>query len=159
MSGKITEVRDSLVLSPKYARQVILLLLDLALIPCAMCLAVIARVGMLDIPEITNASIAAMALTTALSLGVFMFFGLYRAVVRFMGGQAIVAVIKAVTISAALFSLAAFLTQSWMPRSLPFIYWLIAIALIGGSRLIIRAVYQRSSRCLLYTSPSPRDSR
>ena len=131
---------------PNNTRQALLLLLDLILIPTAMYLALVARVGLEVVPPPTLTAMIVVATTTAVTVMTFLSLGLYRAVVRFMGNQAIVAVVKGVTVSAAIFALAAFLTHTWMPRSLPFIYWLIAIALLGGTRLIVRAYYQHNVR-------------
>src|SRR5690606_28944070 len=39
-----------------------------------------------------------------------------------------------------------FLVRSEVPRSLPLIYWSIALLLIGGSRLMVRAGYQNLFR-------------
>ena len=131
---------------PHNTRQSMLLALDLLLLPTAMYLALVARVGINEVPELTVGATVLVAVTTLATAVTFLLLGLYRAVVRFMGNQAIVAVVKGVTVSATIFALAAFLTQTWMPRSLPFIYWLVAIALIGGTRLVVRAYYQRTVR-------------
>jgi len=69
--------------------------------------------------------------------------GLYRSIIRYMGQQAIFAVLQGVTISALLVAIVAFLTGGFMPRSVPIIYWCFAYVFIGGSRLVIRAYYQK----------------
>lgn len=137
---------DKLIVLPRSTRTSLLIFLDIILIPLAIFVALVARLGAADLPAFTPPAIVTVALTTAFTLLTFISLGLYRAVVRFMGNQAIVAVIKGVTISTVIFAVVAFLTQAGIPRSLPFIYWLIGIALIGGSRLVVRAYYQRAVR-------------
>jgi FlaA1/EpsC-like NDP-sugar epimerase len=73
---------------------------------------------------------------------VFMRLGLYRAVVRFMGTQAILAVVKGVMLLALLlWAAATVLNLSPFPRSVPVIFALVALVYVGGSRLLIRHYY------------------
>lgn len=73
---------------------------------------------------------------------VFMRLGLYRAVVRFMGAQALWAVTKGVLLLAiALWFLAAVLDVQPFPRSVPIIFALSALVYVGGSRLLVRYYY------------------
>ncbi len=73
---------------------------------------------------------------------VFMRLGLYRAVVRFMGAQAIWAVVKGVMLLALFLWAAATLFQiSFFPRSVPISFALAALVYVGGSRLLIRHYY------------------
>ncbi|WP_261842344.1 polysaccharide biosynthesis protein [Aliamphritea ceti] len=72
----------------------------------------------------------------------FMKLGLYRAVVRFMGAQAIFAVTKGVAILAILLWAASeLLTIQAFPRSVPVIFALVALVYVGGSRLLVRSYY------------------
>ena len=50
-------------------------------------------------------------------------------------------IIQGVTVSAVMLAIAAFLFRSNIPRSTPVIYWAIALIMIGGSRLLVRAFY------------------
>ncbi|ODS23395.1 capsular biosynthesis protein [Candidatus Endobugula sertula] len=73
---------------------------------------------------------------------IFMRLGLYRAVVRFIGVQAIWAVTKGVMLLALLlWSLATIFQLSPYPRSAPIIFALAALVYVGGSRLLIRHYY------------------
>ncbi|MFY0678028.1 MAG: polysaccharide biosynthesis protein [Neptuniibacter sp.] len=75
-------------------------------------------------------------------LMIFMRLGLYRAIVRFMGAQAILAVCKGVVALAVLLWLAAeWLQVSPFPRSVPIIFALAALVYVGGSRLLVRSYY------------------
>ncbi len=136
-----SDIFDRLSDHSRHTKQLVLLITDMIFVPAAMWLALALRLGQSDI-QFTEKEIIACAITIVISAFTFLRLGLYRAVIRFMGHQAVVAIAKGVTVSALVLTLAMVLTQSWMPRSLPFLYWLIAFVLIGGSRLIIRAYYQ-----------------
>ncbi len=78
------------------------------------------------------------------AVGVFIFIrlGLYRAVVRFMGAQAIWAVVKGVMLLAVfLWAMAFVFNIDPFPRSVPINFALAALVYVGGSRLIIRHYY------------------
>ena len=69
--------------------------------------------------------------------------GLYRAMIRFMGTEAIIAVLKGISISALIVGCLVFLTRAeGVPRSIPFIYWGIALFFVGGSRFAVWLHYQ-----------------
>ena len=125
---------------PRHWKQAVLLAIDLCFIPLAIWLAVVARWGGL-VYEFTVVDLLAMMLTMVFSAAFFLRVGLYRAIIRFMGQQAIITIIQAVTVSAVLLALAAFLTGSGVPRSTPLIYWATALILIGGFRLLLRSFY------------------
>ena len=73
---------------------------------------------------------------------IFMRLGLYRAVVRFMGAQAIWAVVKGVSLLATLLSAIAFVfSVDPFPRSVPINFALAALVYVGGSRLLVRHYY------------------
>ncbi|TRX57164.1 polysaccharide biosynthesis protein [Thalassomonas sp. M1454] len=65
--------------------------------------------------------------------------GLYRAVIRFLGSMAIVAVTVSVFISASALAIGSMFIDVQMPRSIPIIYSAFLIILIGGSRLVMRS--------------------
>ncbi|HBM84714.1 MAG TPA: nucleoside-diphosphate sugar epimerase, partial [Halieaceae bacterium] len=62
--------------------------------------------------------------------------------------QAIWAVITAVTYSTLILAASVFVAQAEVPRTMPFFYWGIALLLIGGTRLTVRAYYQAKLRSL-----------
>ena len=73
---------------------------------------------------------------------IFMRLGLYRAVVRYMGAQAILSVTKGVVLLAALLWGAAILLDIQpFPRSVPINFALAALVYVGGSRLLVRNYY------------------
>ena len=78
------------------------------------------------------------------TIPVFILTGMYRAVVRYFGARALLTVFQAVFISAALLALIILFqgkTPAWVvPRSLPVLYGVFALVLIGGVRVVMRVV-------------------
>jgi FlaA1/EpsC-like NDP-sugar epimerase len=85
-------------------------------------------------------------LTLIASAVIFLRMGLYRAIIRFMGQQAIWTIIQAVSYSTLALGAAIFFTRADVPRSMPFVFWAVAMSTIGGARLIVRASYQARLR-------------
>lgn len=87
-------------------------------------------------------SLLLFLLTPILGALIFMKLGLYRAVVRFMGAQAIFSVCKGVVALAILLWAGAVILQiDPFPRSVPIIFALVALVYVGGSRLFVRNYY------------------
>lgn len=78
-------------------------------------------------------------------VGVFVFarLGLYRAVVRFMGNQALMAVVKGVLLLALFMIIGMYLYGlQGFPRSVPINFALVALIYVGGTRVLFRSYYQ-----------------
>lgn len=130
---------------PRRTKQAILMAFDLCTIPLAVWLAVALRWGGI-VFEFTAREAAAILITVAASAFIFTRTGLYRAMVRYMGQQAIMTVVKDVAWSSVILAVALFVLRSEVPRSTPLIYWAIALFFIGGGRLLVRASYQNMRR-------------
>ena len=133
---------DKAYLLPRRIKQVFFAAVDIICIPAAVWLALILRYGEQDFSLITQDYIAVLV-CVIFSMGIFATMGLYRAVIRFMGQHAMLVVVRGVTLSALVLALSMLLVRSGMPRSTPLLYWGIALLLIGGSRLLVRALYNR----------------
>lgn len=136
---------DRLFSMPRRVKQTMLIAFDLCVIPLATWLAVMVRSGAY-VFEFSLREALALCATIVASAFIFIRIGLYRAVVRYMGQQAILTVVKGVTWSSVILAIALFLVRSEIPRSSPLIYWAIALSLIGGSRLLVRTGYQNLHR-------------
>src|SRR5690606_35560139 len=69
---------------------------------------------------------------------------MYRTVMRYFGNDALVAIAKAVTLSALLLALAIYWrtdAPKLIPRSMVFNYWWLSLVLIGGLRLLMRQYF------------------
>jgi UDP-N-acetylglucosamine 4,6-dehydratase len=149
-SGLVAGLRDALeklIQLPRNIKQACLLGLDMVFVTLAMWSAVAFRYGHLDF-HLGAVEYACAVFTVLASAVVFLRLGLYRAVIRFMGQQAIWAIITAVSYSTLILGATVFFTQADVPRSMPFIYGALALLTIGGTRLTVRAYYQAKLRSL-----------
>ena len=79
-----------------------------------------------------------------IAIPLFVRFGMYHAVMRYVGKEVLVAIVKAVTVSALVFALAIYWFQSdvqLVPRSLVVNYWWVSIFTLGGLRLLMRQYF------------------
>ncbi len=136
---------EKLVELPRNIKQAFLLVLDMVFVSAAMWTAIALRLGSIQF-QIGPIEYACALVTTLVSAVIFLRLGLYRAVIRFMGQQAIWAIIRGVSYSTMVLAATIFFTQAHVPRSLPFVYWGIGLLLIGGTRLMVRAYYQHKIR-------------
>ncbi|MDD5394696.1 MAG: polysaccharide biosynthesis protein [Thiothrix sp.] len=79
----------------------------------------------------------------AIAIPVFIRLGLYRSVIRYLGEQAFWSILKAVSITTVLWATLAFLLslggkEAGLPRSVPLLFWLLAVALVLGTRFAAR---------------------
>lgn len=147
MVGTVRDALEKLIELPRNIKQALLLALDMVFVSAAMWGAVVLRYGNSQFAP-GSTEILCAVVTIILSAIIFLRLGLYRAVIRFMGQQAIWAVITAVTYSTLVLASAVFLLQADVPRATPFFYWVVALLLIGGTRLTVRAYYQAKLRSL-----------
>ncbi|KAA1192427.1 polysaccharide biosynthesis protein [Pseudohalioglobus sediminis] len=138
---------EKLIELPRNIKQACLLALDMGFVTLAMWAAVVFRYGHLNF-SLGPVEYFCAGFTVLASAIIFLRLGLYRAVIRFMGQQAIWAVITAVSYSSLILGATVFFTQADVPRSMPFIYWVLAMLGIGGTRLSVRAYYQAKLRSL-----------
>lgn len=80
------------------------------------------------------------SLLLPISLLGFIKLGLYRAVLRYINIQALWSVLFGCVFSVCVFIALAFLLHVQVPRSVPFIYMMLALLCVGGSRLFIRSL-------------------
>lgn len=71
----------------------------------------------------------------------FNFFGLYNRLWRYASIHELLAIVSAVTVSSVLIFIYMFGMGSKLPRSIPIITWLIVVAFVGLSRLLLRILY------------------
>ncbi|MDA8752612.1 polysaccharide biosynthesis protein [Halieaceae bacterium] len=145
--GGVRLALEKLVELPRNIKQSVLLLLDMAFVCAAMWSAVALRFGHVNF-QLGAVEYLCGVMTLAASAVIFLRLGLYRAVIRYMGQQAIWAIITAVSYSTLVLGASVFFTQAEVPRSTPFIYWALALLTIGGTRLVVRAYYQAKLRSL-----------
>ena len=88
---------------------------------------------------VNNPIVLLVLFAPVVAVPVFMQFGLYRAIIRYLGMKAFLSVFKAVIIYAAAWGLLAFLSGvQGVPRSVVPINAMVALLVIGGSRVLAR---------------------
>ncbi len=118
----------------------LMMLADAIALPVALWAAVALRYG--DIYKDMTAFWWQFPLVAILGVAAFRRFNLYRAIVRYIGPSSMLPVIHGVTIAALGASLSAYITgAATFPRSVPIIFWFVAILFIGGGRVVVRAYF------------------
>ena len=145
--GSFRELLAKAIELPRNIKQACLLSLDMLFVSAAMWAAVALRYGHLNF-QLGAVEFACGVVTILASAVVFLRMGLYRAVIRFMGQQAIWAIVIAVSYSTLILGATIFFTRADVPRSAPFMYWGLALLCIGGTRLVVRAYYQAKLRSM-----------
>jgi FlaA1/EpsC-like NDP-sugar epimerase len=123
------------------AKRSILVAADLCTIPLALWSAISLRLGTFDHGPYRSEWLYAVAALT--SVPIFVRFGLYRAVVRYIAGRALLAVFAGVLASVVLTYLVdRFILGRIVPDSAYVIYFLIAMLYVWGSRTIARQILE-----------------
>jgi len=100
------------------------------------------RMGEFSSPS--PAELEAVAITSFLSILILIKLGLYRAVLRFIGREAIMRIFAGTALSGAILAISCLLLDSHTPRSVPIIYCMVTLFLIGFPRLALRSILQIS---------------
>lgn len=147
LSKSLRELVEKGVELPRNIKQACLLTLDMLYVAVAMYGAIALRYGHFDF-HLGLVEYACGIVTIVASAIIFLRLGLYRAVIRFMGQQAIWAIVTAVSYSTLLLVATSFFARAEIPRSTPFIFFGLLLVGIGGTRLVVRAYYQAKLRTL-----------
>ncbi|WP_028694647.1 polysaccharide biosynthesis protein [Pseudomonas cremoricolorata] len=129
---------------PRRQKRAIQVVADVLLVWIALWLAFVVRLG---IDELANPVLDHTWLficAPLVSIPLFIRFGLYRAVMRYFGNDALIAIIKSVSMSALLLGFIIYLAgdrQVVVPRSITFNYWWLSLIMIGGLRLAMRQYF------------------
>jgi len=125
----------------RQAKRVILLLADVFLLVGALWSAFSLRLGYWYWPpQQTEESILLLILIAPIiAVPIFVRFGLYRAIIRYLGMRAAWSVVQAVALYAVLWGLLAMLSGvPGIPRSVILINAMVALLAVGGSRMLMR---------------------
>ncbi|MEI2829321.1 nucleoside-diphosphate sugar epimerase/dehydratase [Pseudomonas mosselii] len=129
---------------PRARKRMIQVLADVLLVWMAMWLAFVVRLGFAESLELAQDHLWLFSCAPLVSIPLFIRFGMYRAVMRYFGNDALVVIAKAVTLSALILGLIVYWSanhQYLVPRSVIFNYWWLSLVLIGGLRLAMRQYF------------------
>ncbi len=137
--------------SSRFPRQLVAFLHDLAMAAAAFMIALLLRLGNEAWGSLVTTLWPSMLLFTAVCGLVFLTTGLYRGVWRYASMNDLVAIIKAVSLSLAVFLPVTFLITRLdsLPRSWLVISWFVLIFLLGAPRMLYRVFKDQGFRHLL----------
>lgn len=138
------KLRSRLVSLPRRGKRLIQVAMDVVLVWAALWLAFVVRLGDSSSIEPFAGHAWLFSLAPVIAIPLFIRFGMYRAVMRYFGNDALLAIAKAVTLSALLLALAVYWYQGapkLIPRSMVFNYWWLSLVLVGGLRLLMRQYF------------------
>ncbi|MEG1112547.1 MAG: nucleoside-diphosphate sugar epimerase/dehydratase [Hafnia sp.] len=135
------KIRTFLLALPRKQKRLIQVATDVVLVWLSLWLAFIVRLGIDDLYNPLVAHTWLFISAPVIAIPLFIRFGLYRAVMRYFGNDALIAIIKAVSLSALILVLVVYWYsnhQAVVPRSIIFNYWWLCLVIVGGLRLGMR---------------------
>lgn len=120
-------------------KRVVSVVIDVVFMLVAFWLALVVRLDSVSV-LLNSEYWLLIACVCAVSIAAFIKLGLYRAVLRFMGSQALLAITLGVAASAVSLVMLAYFLDSHLPRTVPIIYAAFALVFVGGSRTMLRSV-------------------
>lgn len=138
------KLRARLVRLPRRQKRLVQVAADVVLVWLALWLAFFVRLGNPDFVEPLGGHAWLFGAAPLIAIPFFVRFGMYRAVMRYFGNDALMAIVKAVTLSALLLALAVYWrtdVPKVIPRSMVFNYWWLSLLMIGGLRLVMRQYF------------------
>ncbi len=129
---------------PRQQKRVVQITLDSLIILSCYALAMFLRLDSWDFARSAETWYVLIPVIPV-TLGVFVKLGLYRAVLRYIGNQAIATVMAGVCCSALTMFIASQSFGWFVPRSVPAIYALLAMVFLGGMRVMWRALYLQAT--------------
>ncbi len=139
----VKRLREGIVSTPRFWKRVLMIGLDTAALMFAIWASYAIRLAIWT-PAITSERLLLAALAPAVAIPVFIRLGLYRSVIRYLPEAAIWTVLKAMLIATMSWVIIIFLMemagQGIVPRSIPFLYFILGTLLIGGMRFAAKWV-------------------
>ena len=138
------KLRKGLLRLPRRYKRLLQVTADVGLVWAALWLAFVVRLGTGNLIHPWGGHVWLFVAAPLISIPLFVRFGMYRAVMRYFGNDALIAIAKAVTLSALLLALAVYWYRGApeaVPRSLVFNYWWLSLVMLGGLRLGMRQYF------------------
>ncbi|MGE8373384.1 MAG: polysaccharide biosynthesis protein [Pseudomonas putida] len=138
------KLRSRLLGLPRRHKRLIQVATDVFLVWFALWLAFVVRLGIDDLANPVVDHTWLFITAPIISIPLFIRFGLYRAVMRYFGNDALIAIIKAVTLAALIQGFIIYWAsnhQNVVPRSITFNYWWLSLIMVGGLRLAMRQYF------------------
>lgn len=138
------KVRASLLGLPRRKKRLLQVIADILLVWVALWLAFLVRLGIDDLYNPVREHLWLFLSAPAIAIPLFVRIGMYRAVMRYFGNDALIAIVKAVSLSSLILAVVVYWYsnhEAVIPRSIIFNYWWLSLILIGGLRLMMRQYF------------------
>ena len=138
------KLREFLLGLPRRQKRLIQVLADTLLVWIALWMAFVVRLG---VDEFINPLVHHVWLficAPIIAIPLFVRFGMYRAVMRYFGNDALIEIIKAVSLSSLILGIVVYWYsnhENIVPRSIIFNYWWLSLMMVGGLRLAMRQYF------------------
>lgn len=129
---------------PRKYKRILQVITDIVLVWIALWLAFVVRLGLDDMNNPLKGHLWLFASASVIAIPIFIRFGMYRAVMRYFGNDALITIAKAVSLSALILALVVYWYSNHktvVPRSIIFNYWWLSLVMIGGLRLVMRQYF------------------
>lgn len=137
MASGLSQATRPVLALPRYAKRIIVLLVDISLCVFTVWLAFYLRLG--EFVSLWGSAFWAVALSVAIALPTFTISGLYRTIFRYSGYPAIFVVIRAISVYGLLYaSVLTAIGNTGIPRTVGLIQPLLLSVAVGGSRALAR---------------------
>lgn len=137
-------IRIGMLSLPRRYKRALQVVTDIVLVWIALWLAFLVRLGIDEMAEPVRVHVWLFVSAPVVAIPIFIRFGMYRAVMRYFGNDALIAISKAVSLSALLLAVVVYWHSNHtaiVPRSIVFNYWWLSLVLIGGLRLVMRQYF------------------
>lgn len=138
------KIRAHLLSLPRRHKRILLVLTDIFLVWFALWMAFVVRLGLDEMVNPLTQHVWLFVSAPVVAIPLFIRFGMYRAVMRYFGNDALIAIIKAVTLSSLILGVLLYWYsnhQNVVPRSIIFNYWWLSLIMIGGLRFAMRQYF------------------
>ncbi|MFS2158308.1 polysaccharide biosynthesis protein [Pseudomonas sp. Pseusp122] len=140
----MNKLRAFLLALPRRQKRIIQVSADVVLVWIALWMSFVVRLGVDDLINPLEKHTWLFISAPIVAIPLFIRFGMYRAVMRYFGNDALIAIIKAVSLSALILGVVVYSYsnhQAVVPRSIMFNYWWLSMVMIGGLRLAMRQYF------------------
>ncbi|MHA3737425.1 polysaccharide biosynthesis protein [Pseudomonas sp. Eth.TT006] len=137
-------LRQWLLQLPRRQKRLMQVATDVVLVWAALWLAFVVRLGIDETINPLRVHTWLFLCAPVVAIPLFIRFGLYRAVLRYFGNDALIEIVKAVSLSSLILGVIVYWYsnhQNVVPRSIIFNYWWLSLLMIGGLRLVIRQYF------------------
>nr|WP_191488852.1 nucleoside-diphosphate sugar epimerase/dehydratase [Pseudomonas sp. FEN] len=140
----MNEMRKYLLSLSRRRKRTLQLVTDVLLVWLALWMAFVVRLGIDEMRNPFTQHFWLFIAAPVIAIPLFVRFGMYRAVMRYFGNDALIAIVKAVSLSALILGVVVYWYsnhQHVIPRSIIFNYWWLSMMMVGGLRLAMREYF------------------